>query len=31
VAFQAVVSVLDLCTKLKVPAYKISTESESGS
>jgi len=31
VAFQAVVSVLDLCTKLKVPSYKISTESGSGS
>jgi biopolymer transport protein ExbD len=31
VAFQAVVSVLDLCTKLKVPSYKISTESEAGS
>lgn len=28
VAFQAVVSVLDLCTKLKVPSYKISTESQ---
>lgn len=27
VAFQAVVSVMDLCTRLKVPAYKISTES----
>ncbi len=31
VAFQAVVSVMDLCTKLKVPSYKISTESEAGS
>ncbi len=31
VAFQAVVSVMDLCTKLKVPSYKISTESETGS
>ena len=31
VAFQAVVSVMDLCTKLKVPSYKISTESEVGS
>jgi biopolymer transport protein ExbD len=31
VAFQAVVSVMDLCTKLKVPSYKISTDSEAGS
>jgi len=31
VAFQAVVSVLDLCTKLKVPSYKLSTEAEAGS
>ncbi len=31
VAFQAVVSVLDLCTKLRVPSYKISTEADSGS
>lgn len=31
VAFQAVVSVMDLCTRLKVPSYKISTESEAGS
>ena len=31
VAFQAIVSVLDLCTKLKVPSYKISTEAEAGS
>ncbi len=31
VAFQAVVSVMDLCTKLKVQSYKISTESETGS
>ncbi len=31
VAFQAVVSVMDLCTKLKVPTYKISTESKVGS
>ena len=31
VAFQAVVSVMDLCTKLKVPSYKISTEMEAGS
>lgn len=31
VAFQAVVSVMDLCTKLKVPSYKISTEAEAGS
>jgi biopolymer transport protein ExbD len=31
VAFQAVVSVLDLCTKLKVPSYKISTEDTEGS
>jgi biopolymer transport protein ExbD len=31
VAFQSVVSVMDLCTKLKVPAYKISTESMEGS
>ena len=31
VAFQAVVSVIDLCTKLKVPSYKISTESKVGS
>jgi biopolymer transport protein ExbD len=26
VAFQAVVAIMDLCTKLKVPSYKISTE-----
>jgi len=31
VAFQAVVSIMDLCTKLKVPSYKISTESGEGS
>ena len=31
VAFQAIVSVMDLCTKLKVPSYKISTEAEAGS
>jgi len=31
VAFQAVVSVMDLCTKLKVPSYKISTETMVGS
>ena len=31
VVFQAVVSVMDLCTKLKVPSYKISTESAEGS
>jgi biopolymer transport protein ExbD len=31
VAFPAVVSVMDLCTKLKVPSYKISTESKVGS
>lgn len=31
VAFQAIVSVLDLCTKLKVLSYKISTEAETGS
>ncbi len=31
VAFQAVVSVMDLCTKLKVPSYKISTETKVGS
>ena len=31
VAFQSVVSVIDLCTKLKVPSYKISTEAEAGS
>ena len=30
VAFQAIVSVLDLCTKWKVPSYKISTEAEMG-
>lgn len=30
VAFQSVVSVMDLCTKLKVPSYKISTEAEAG-
>lgn len=28
VALQAVVTVMDLCTKLKVPSYKISTEPE---
>lgn len=28
VAFQSVVSVLDLCTRLKVPSYKITTEAE---
>jgi biopolymer transport protein ExbD len=26
VAFQSVVSVMDLCTKLKVPSYKVSTD-----
>jgi biopolymer transport protein ExbD len=31
VVFQAVVSVMDLCNKLKVASYKISTEAESGS
>jgi len=31
VAFQAIVSIMDLCTKLKVPSYKISTEAEAGS
>lgn len=31
VAFQAVVSVMDLCTKWKVPSYKISTEAKVGS
>jgi biopolymer transport protein ExbD len=31
VAFQAVVAVMDLCTKLKVPSYKISTEQQEGS
>jgi biopolymer transport protein ExbD len=31
VAFQAIVAVMDLCTKLKVPSYKISTEPEAGS
>ncbi len=31
VAFQAIVSLMDLCTKLKVPSYKISTEAEAGS
>ena len=31
VAFQAIVSVMDLCTKLKVPSYKISTEAEAES
>ncbi len=31
VAFQAVVSVMDLCNKLKVPSYKISTEAGVGS
>jgi biopolymer transport protein ExbD len=30
VAFQAIVSVMDLCTKLKVPSYKISTENKEG-
>lgn len=28
VAFQSVVSVIDLCTRLKVPSYKITTEAE---
>ena len=31
VVFQAVVSVMDLCNKLKVASYKISTEAEVGS
>lgn len=31
VAFQAVVAIMDLCTKLKVPSYKISTEPQEGS
>ena len=31
VAFQAIVSVMDLCTKLKIPSYKISTDAEAGS
>jgi biopolymer transport protein ExbD len=26
VAFQSVVSVMDLCTKLKVPSYKVATD-----
>jgi biopolymer transport protein ExbD len=30
VAFQSIVSVMDLCTKVKVPSYKISTESKEG-
>ncbi len=30
VAFQAVVSVMDLCTKLKVASYKISTDAKVG-
>lgn len=30
VAFQAIVSVMDLCTRLKVPSYKISTENKEG-
>ena len=31
VEFQSIVSVMDLCTKVKVPSYKISTESQEGS
>ena len=31
VAFQSIVSVMDLCIKLKVPSYKISTEPGAGS
>jgi biopolymer transport protein ExbD len=31
VALQAAVTVMDLCTKLKVPSYKISTEPKEGS
>lgn len=30
-AVQSVVTVMDLCTKLKVPSYKISTEPQPGS
>jgi biopolymer transport protein ExbD len=31
VAFQSIVAVMDLCTKVKVPSYKISTEPQEGS
>jgi biopolymer transport protein ExbD len=31
VAFQAVVAIMDLCTELNVPSYKISTEPQEGS